>query len=205
MCAYYIKREGNMIDSSSLQITPPNYCPSNFHDQLPQLTPSPSPPPSVLISPQPIRTRPNQLYLKSFGIAATRREADTVYLLKKCQESELILKQNWRVLLPKCNFLKIVDKNKVAYDISGKELNRIFSTGFFTDYEMKFIKKMRYQGRNNMAAKLMREKYKSRDRQVELSMEMLRREKLRLKNEKEQLIREIEQYKKFFDDSQNQN
>ncbi|KAI6646137.1 hypothetical protein LOD99_9488 [Oopsacas minuta] len=205
MCAYNMKQAGNMIDPLSFQITPPNYYPPNYYDQLPQLSPSPSHPPSVLISPQPIHTSPNELYLKSFGIAITQHEADTMYLLSKCLESELILNQNWKILFLKRSFLKFVDKDKVAYEISGKELNRILSSSFFTASEQKTIRKMRYQGRNNMAAKRMRDKKKESDEEDKLDIVNMQREKLKLENEKEQMIKEIEQYKQLFNNPQNQN
>ena len=49
-----------------------------------------------------------------------------------------------------------------------------------------------------MAAKLMREKYKARDRRVESELTKLKQKKLELQHEKEKLKEEISQYKQYF-------
>ena len=196
MCTYNYKEYEGKFESTSFPITPPHdYCAPISHHVPCTPTPSPQHP---MLKPSP-RPRPNKLYLESLGIPATKQEADIKYLVHKCQISKSILKQNWCILLPKCsNFLTIVDKDKVAYEVSSKDLNNILSSGFFSENEQKTIKKMRYQGRNNMAAKLMREKYKARDRRVESELTKLKQKKLELQHEKEKLKEEISQYKQYF-------
>ena len=183
---------------TSFPITPPHTygAPISHHNPC---TPIPSPLHHTMLKHSP-RQRPNKLYLESLGIASTKQEADIKYLVHKCQISKAILKQNWHILLPKCDsFLTIVDKDKVAYGISSKDLNYILlSSGFFSESEIKVIKKMRYQGRNNMAAKLMREKYKTRDRRVENELTKLKKIKQELQNEKEKLIQEIGNFQQYF-------
>ena len=196
MCTYNYKEYEGKSEPTYFPITPPhNYCAPIPH-QVP-CTPIPSPPQATLK--QSPRPRPNKLYLESLGIPATKQEADIKYLVHKCQISKSILKQNWCILLPKCSsFLTIVDKDKVAYEIASKDLNNILTSGFFSENEQKTIKKMRYQGRNNMAAKLMREKYKARDRRVETEMTKLKQIKLDLQIEKERLMQEIRNFEQYF-------
>ena len=200
MCAYSCQEYKENIISSPAPIASPQFYQSpGCTEKLPSSFPMcASPTPSVLKTPNcASRPRPKKLYFESLGIPSTKHEADIQYHLHKCKLSKPILKQNWTILLPKCsNFITIVDKDKVAFDVSAKELNTILDSGFFTDKEVKVIKKMRYQGRNNMAAKAMREKYKLRDRKAEFEVTKLEQTKLTLIQEKANLMNEIIFYQK---------
>ncbi|KAI6660938.1 hypothetical protein LOD99_13662 [Oopsacas minuta] len=129
------------------------------------------------------------------------------YIVNKYQLASPLLREEWRKALPTApNFLSLVDKNNVAFNVSVKELNRILLSGYFTMDEQKAIKKMRYQGRNNQAAKVMREKYKLKDSSFSCNLQSLKKEKSELLAEKEKLIAEIKQYEKFFaEERENQN
>ena len=83
----------------------------------------------------------------------------------------------------------------MAYHVTSKELSNITSSGFFSDEEKKAIKKMRYQGRNNMAAKAMREKYKAIEVKDQREVQLMQQEKIKLLDEMEQLELEIAFYK----------
>ena len=118
------------------------------------------------------------------------------YIVNKYQLAIPLLNNDWKRLLPTApNFISLVDKNNVAFNVSVKQLNKILLTGYFTMDEQQAIKKMRYQGRNNQAAKVMREKYKKKDRTVSCDLQMLEKEKVELIAEKEKLLAEIKQYK----------
>ena len=118
------------------------------------------------------------------------------YIVNKYQLANPLLKNDWKRLLPTAeNFISLVDKNQVAFNVSVKELNRILLSGYFTMDEQQAIKRMRYQGRNNQAAKVMREKYKQKDRSVSYDLKNLEKEKLELITEKERLLAEIKHYK----------
>ena len=196
MCTYYKKYE-DKLDTMSFPMTPCNYGSPNYPDQ--HLSPymhSPSPPPSLYKPSRPLRPRPNKLYLESLGIQTPKQELEKEYLCRKCHVSKSILKENWNILLYKSsNFLKIVDKDKVAYHVTSKELSNIISSGFFSEEEKKAIKKMRYQGRNNMAAKAMREKYKAVEVKDQCELQLMKQEKIELLDEMEQLKLEIAFYK----------
>ena len=98
--------------------------------------------------------------------------------------------------LPKCrDFISLVDKQKVAFNLGVRKLNEILESGFFTSEEERMIKKLRYQGRNNLAAKTMRDKYRIKDEEVEKEIEILKQERLSLQQEKENLTRIIRSYK----------
>ena len=196
MCAYNCQEYEEKILSSPAPIASPQFYRSHnsaemVHSAFPICS---SPTPSILKA-APSRPRPKKLFLESLGIPSTKHEADIQYLIHKCKLSKPILKQNWSILLPKCsNFITIVDKDKVAFEVSSKDLNTILESGFFSDREQKVIKKMRYQGRNNMAAKAMREKYKLRDRKAEFEVSKLEQTKLILIQEKAKLMNEINYY-----------
>ena len=118
------------------------------------------------------------------------------YIVNKYQLANPLLKNDWKRLLPTAeNFISLVDKNQVAFNVSVKELNKILLSGYFTMDEQQAIKRMRYQGRNNQAAKVMREKYKQKDRSVSYDLKNLEKEKLELITEKEKLLAEIKHYK----------
>ena len=80
--------------------------------------------------------------------------------------------------------------------MTSKELNTITSSGFFSEEEKRAIKKMRYQGRNNMAAKAMREKRKVVELKDQQDLHLLEQEKRNLIDEMEQLKEEIAFYKR---------
>ena len=132
--------------------------------------------------------------------------ADMEYLQHKCEAATPILKNNWEVLLPKCtDFVTLVDKKKVSFDIGIRDLNNILISGFFTSEEERLIKKLRYQGRNNLAAKTMREKYRMKDEQSESEIEDLRQERDNLIHEKEQLISSIVSYRNAIKEQSSKN
>lgn len=120
------------------------------------------------------------------------------YIVAKYQLALPLLRKDWRKVLPTApNFISLVEKNNVAFNVSVKELNRILLSGYFTMDEQQVIKKMRYQGRNNQAAKVMREKYKQKEHFDSSDMDKLQKEKLDLIAEKEQLEAEIKYYQKM--------
>ena len=139
----------------------------------------------------------NLLGPRPLGISTQEQQLEKEYLFRKCHVSRSILRENWNILLYKSSdFLTIVDKDKVAYHVTSKELNTITSSGFFSEEEKRAIKKMRYQGRNNMAAKAMREKYKAVELKDQQDLHLLEQEKRNLIDEMEQLKEEIAFYKR---------
>ena len=131
------------------------------------------------------------------GLPTNISPVDMEFLKHKCETAIPILKDNWTVLLPKCrDFFSLVDKQKIAFSIGVRKLNLIFDSGFFTAEEERVIKKLRYQGRNNLAAKNMREKYRVRDEESEREISELRMEKEILIEEKKKLTIMIFNYKK---------
>ena len=117
------------------------------------------------------------------------------FLSHKCESATPILKENWDVLIPKCrNFLTLVDKEKVAFDVGVKELNNILISGYFTADEAKIIKKFRYQVKNNFAARRMRDNHREVEVGIESEIEMLMSEKEALQGEKNVLSVEISFY-----------
>ena len=194
MCTY-----NNEYDTVSFPMTPCSYSsPSNYPNQhLSSYIHSPSPPHSLKKPSRPLRPRPNKLYLESLGISTQEQQLEKEYLFRKCHVSRSILRENWNILLYKSSdFLTIVDKDKVAYHVTSKELNTITSSGFFSEEEKRAIKKMRYQGRNNMAAKAMREKRKVVELKDQQDLHLLEQEKRNLIDEMEQLKEEIAFYKR---------
>ena len=130
------------------------------------------------------------------GLPTNISPVDMEFLKHKCKKAVPILKENWTVLLPKSrDFLSLVDKEKIAFSIGVRKLNLIFDSGFFTAEEERMIKKIRYQGRNNLAAKNMREKYRIKDEEFEENINELRHEKEILIKEKESLTHMILVYK----------
>lgn len=130
------------------------------------------------------------------GLPKSISQEDMEYLKLKCETAAPILKNDWSVLLPKCrDFISLVDKQKVAFNLGVRKLNEILESGFFTSEEERMIKKLRYQGRNNLAAKTMRDKYRIKDEEVEKEIEILKQERLSLQQEKENLTRIIRSYK----------
>ena len=120
------------------------------------------------------------------------------YIVAKYQLALPLLRKDWKKVLSTApNFISLVEKNNVAFNVSVKELNRILLSGYFTMDEQQVIKKMRYQGRNNQAAKVMRDKYKQKDKFDSNDMEKLQKEKIDLIAEKEQLQAEIKYYKQM--------
>ncbi|KAI6660936.1 hypothetical protein LOD99_13660 [Oopsacas minuta] len=130
------------------------------------------------------------------GLPTNISQVDLEFLKHKCETAVLILKADWAILLPKCrDFLSLVDKQKVSFDISVRKLNEILESGFFTAEEERLIKKLRYQGRNNLAAKSMRERYRVKDEVIQNEIEVLRQEKQFLIQEKASLTHIIMSYK----------
>ena len=130
------------------------------------------------------------------GLPESISQEDMEYLKLKCEIAVPILKNEWSVLLPKCrDFISLIDKQKVAFNLGVRKLNQILESGFFTSEEERMIKKLRYQGRNNLAAKTMREKYRMKDEVVEKEIEILQQERQSLIQEKEDLTRIITSYK----------
>ena len=126
------------------------------------------------------------------------------YIVNKYQLAIPLLRNEWKKLLPTApNFISLVDKNNVAFNVSVKELNKILLSGYFTMEEQQAIKKMRYQGRNNQAAKVMREKYKQKDKVVSSDLQKLEKEKADLIAEKEQLLADIKQYQILISNERN--
>ena len=122
-------------------------------------------------------------------------QSEIQFLSHKCESAVPILKENWDVLLPKCrNFLALVDKEKVAFEVGVKELNNILISGFFTVEEVKIIKKLRYQVKNNFAARRMRDNHRKVEDEIISEIELLMREKECLRNEKKTLTIEISFY-----------
>ena len=131
------------------------------------------------------------------GLPTNISSGDREFLKHKCEAAVPILKDNWTILLPKSrDFLNLVDKQKIAFSIGVKKLNSIFDSGFFTAEEEKLIKRLRYQGRNNLAARNMRDKYRSRDEDSEREIRELIQEKENLIEEKRRLTLTILNYKK---------
>ncbi|KAI6660937.1 hypothetical protein LOD99_13661 [Oopsacas minuta] len=124
-------------------------------------------------------------------------QSELQFLSHKCKSAIPILKENWDVLLPKCrDFLTLIDREKVAFDIGVKELNSILISGFFTTEEVKAIKKFRYQVKNNFAARKMRDNYRKIGENIEFEIEILMKEKGALISEMENLSSEISFYQK---------
>ena len=118
------------------------------------------------------------------------------YITAKYQLALPLLRNNWRIMLPTApSFIKLVDKNNVAFNVTVKELNKILLSGYFTAEEQQTIKKMRYQGRNNQAAKVMRDKYKEKDIEIITELEALQKEKQTLMVERSKLAQEISYYR----------
>ena len=117
---------------------------------------------------------------------------DMQFLKYKCNVASPILKNNWEILLPKCkDFLTLVDRQKVAFDVRVKDLNTILISGFFKEEEAREIKKYRYQMKNNLAARKMRDNQRKVEDDIEEDINNLSEEKDELLKEKQELLKEI--------------
>ena len=114
--------------------------------------------------------------------------------LKKCLTLKDLLVDNWQVKIYKSQFISLLDSHKVAFKIGVQDLNKILQCSVFSESERKRIKKLRYQGRNNEAAKTLRIKNKKRETELHVSLSELEQTRVDLRKEKERLKQEINYY-----------
>ena len=118
--------------------------------------------------------------------------------LKICRR---ILTDDFMSKLPYCrDMLELVDKNKVSFQVNQSELTGILENGGFSLAEQAYIRRMRHQGRNNMAAKRLRNKKREKECSEEINLDKLRAERYQLVKEKEILLQEIESYRRLLRD-----
>ena len=93
------------------------------------------------------------------------------------------------------DIIDLLDKEKISFKVSLTELNSILETGGYSKGEQAYIRRMRHQGRNNVAAKRLRLKKRKEQISEEDSIGCLEKEKLRLTSAANQLKCEIKFYK----------
>ena len=113
---------------------------------------------------------------------------------EKCSCAFKLLYSFWQQEIHRSPFLKLLDPQKIAFDISLQELNQILKNGPFTLEEKTFIKRIRHQGRNNKAAQRLRNKTRQQNSVMRQSIAGLRQEKIELMGQKEHLIAQVVYY-----------
>ena len=93
------------------------------------------------------------------------------------------------------DIIDLLDKEKISFQVSLTELNSILETGGYSKGEQAYIRRMRHQGRNNVAAKRLRLKKRKEEISEEDSISCLEKEKLRLIMAADQLRSEIKFYR----------
>ena len=78
------------------------------------------------------------------------------------------------------DIIDLLDKEKISFQVSLTELNSILETGGYSKGEQAYIRRMRHQGRNNVAAKRLRLKKRREEIGEEDSVSCLEKEKLKL-------------------------
>ena len=117
-------------------------------------------------------------------------------VVKKLRNCRRLLVDDFMIRLPYCqDMLELVDKNKVSFLVNQSELTGILETSGLSLAEQAYIRRMRHQGRNNLAAKRLRSKKRDKEVNEELCLENLITERDQLEKEKRELIQEIEAYK----------
>lgn len=136
------------------------------------------------------------MFANSHFISAPNFITVTPSLQKKLIVSRRVLKENYLSLLRiGAEFIDLIDKEKISFQVTLTELNHVLETGGFSKGEQAYIRRMRHQGRNNVAAKRLREKKRIVELSEEESIRILQKEKQRLKSEKQKLSSEIEFYR----------
>ena len=110
--------------------------------------------------------------------------------------SKRIIKDAYfKLLCAGTEIIDILDKDKISFEVSLTELNSILEMGGYSKGEQAYIRRMRHQGRNNVAAKRLRIKKRREESKEEESLQSLETEKQNLLLEMRQLQSEIEFYK----------
>ena len=110
--------------------------------------------------------------------------------------SKRIIKDDYfKFLWPGTDIIDLLDKEKISFEVSLTELNSILEMGGYSKGEQAYIRRMRHQGRNNVAAKRLRMKKRNEEMNEESSLNILEMEKQKLLKEMRELRSEIEFYK----------
>eukprot|EP00800_Vazella_pourtalesii_P020813 TRINITY_DN751_c0_g2_i1.p1 TRINITY_DN751_c0_g2~~TRINITY_DN751_c0_g2_i1.p1 ORF type:complete len:141 (-),score=16.87 TRINITY_DN751_c0_g2_i1:109-531(-) len=121
---------------------------------------------------------------------------DYASFIEKLSRCEKIMTDDYLVKLPFCkDVLQLVDKQKVSFSVNQTELGIMLNKTGFSLVEQAYVKRLRHQGRNNLAAKKLREKKKMSEWEADLELESLRESRDRLEIERELLMREIADYR----------
>ena len=116
--------------------------------------------------------------------------------VEKLSCCEKILTDGYLVKLPFCkDVLELVDKQKVSFSVNQTELTIMLNKSRFSLAEQAYVKRLRHQGRNNLAAKKLREKKKISESEADLNLQFLGEERERLESERQLLMQEIEDYR----------
>lgn len=117
-------------------------------------------------------------------------------LPNKLSVSKRILKDGYfKMIWVGTDIIDLLDKEKISFQVSLTELNSILETGGYSKGEQAYIRRMRHQGRNNVAAKRLRLKKRKEEISEEDSISCLEKEKLRLIMAADQLRSEIKFYR----------
>ena len=121
---------------------------------------------------------------------------------KKLFVSKRILKDDYfKFLFADTDIIDLLDKEKISFEVSLTELNSVLEMGGYSKGEQAYIRRMRHQGRNNVAAKRLRIKKRREETKEEDTVNSLEKEKQKLLREKRQLQSEIEFYKSHIETS----
>ena len=132
----------------------------------------------------------------SYLIPQIEEHAIEDVVVKKLRNCRRLLVDDFMIRLPYCqDMLELVDKNKVSFLVNQSELTGILETSGLSLAEQAYIRRLRHQGRNNLAAKRLRSKKRDKEVNEELCLENLITERDQLEKEKRKLIQEIEAYK----------
>ena len=122
-------------------------------------------------------------------------------LAKKLSYCGKIMTDGYLVQLPFCkDVLELVDKQKVSFFVNQSELAIMLNKSGFSLAEQAYVRRLRHQGRNNFAAKKLRERKKMSELDADLDLRILREERDRLEIERELLIQEIADYRIMLSD-----
>ena len=120
-------------------------------------------------------------------------------LYRKLSFSQKILKDDFLKRIQWCDAIELVDKDKVSFQVNQSELSDILQNGGFSLAEQAYIRRLRHQGRNNKAAKKLRDKKKTEEVGEEQIIDSLTKLRDELAGEREELRQEIDWLKNRVD------
>ena len=116
--------------------------------------------------------------------------------VEKLSCCEKIPTDGYLVKLPLCkDVLELVDKQKVSFSVNQTELTIMLIKSGFSLAEQAYVRRLCHQGRNNLAARKLREKKKISESEADLNLQFLGEERERLETERQLLMQEIADYR----------